>query len=83
MIAAKKVASSDVSHVVTRHNWTSGRHYSMYAHTETMTNLLAERTGQTISSGTGTQILAPQVSKLQESGCDQIFSETIICNQLG
>ena len=54
MIAAKKVASSDVSHVVTRHNWTSGRHYSMYDHTETMTNLLAERTGQTISSGTGT-----------------------------
>ena len=30
-----------------------------------------------ISSGTGTQILDPQVSKLQESGCDQIFSETI------
>ena len=24
MIAAKKVATSDVSHVVTRHNWTSG-----------------------------------------------------------
>ena len=54
MIAAKKGASSDVSHVVTRHNWTSGRHYSMYDHTETMTNLLAERTGQTISTGTGT-----------------------------
>ena len=30
-----------------------------------------------ISSGTGTQVLDPQVSKLQESGCDQIFSETI------
>ena len=30
-----------------------------------------------ISSSTGTQILDPQVSKLQESGCDQIFSETI------
>ena len=28
MIAAKKVATSDVSHVVTRHNWTSSRHYS-------------------------------------------------------
>ena len=54
MIAAKKVATSDVSHVITRHNWTSGRHYSMYDHTETMTNLLAERTGQTISTGTGT-----------------------------
>ena len=30
-----------------------------------------------ISSSTGTQILDPQISKLQESGCDQIFSETI------
>ena len=30
-----------------------------------------------ISSGKGTQVLDPQVSKLQESGCDQIFSETI------
>ena len=30
-----------------------------------------------ISSGTGTQILDPQISKLEESGCDQIFSETI------
>jgi len=30
-----------------------------------------------ISSGTGTQILDPQVEKLKESGCDQIFSETI------
>ena len=30
-----------------------------------------------ISSGKGSQILDPQVSKLQESGCDQIFSETI------
>ena len=30
-----------------------------------------------ISSSTGSQILDPQVSKLQESGCDQIFSETI------
>ena len=28
-------------------------------------------------SGKGSQILDPQVSKLQESGCDQIFSETI------
>ena len=26
MIAAKKVAASDVSHVITRHNWTTGRH---------------------------------------------------------
>ena len=30
-----------------------------------------------ISSSTGTQILEPQVQKLKESGCDQIFSETI------
>ena len=30
-----------------------------------------------ISSSTGTQQLDPQVAKLQESGCDQIFSETI------
>ena len=30
-----------------------------------------------ISSSTGTQVLDPQISKLQESGCDQIFSETI------
>ena len=30
-----------------------------------------------ISSKTGTQILDPQVEKLKESGCDQIFSETI------
>jgi len=30
-----------------------------------------------ISSGTGTQILDPQVEKLKESGVDQIFSETI------
>ena len=30
-----------------------------------------------ISSSTGTQILDPQEQKLKESGCDQIFSETI------
>ena len=30
-----------------------------------------------ISSSTGTQVLDPQVAKLKESGCDQIFSETI------
>ena len=30
-----------------------------------------------ISSGTGTQTLDPQVQKLQESGVDQLFSETI------
>ena len=30
-----------------------------------------------ISSSRGTQVLDPQVSKLKESGCNQIFSETI------
>ena len=30
-----------------------------------------------ISSTSGTQILDPQVEKLKQSGCDQIFSETI------
>tara|TARA_B100000287_G_scaffold407966_1_gene433885 strand:- start:61 stop:678 length:618 start_codon:yes stop_codon:yes gene_type:complete len=30
-----------------------------------------------VSSSTGSQILDPQVEKLKESGCDQIFSETI------
>ena len=30
-----------------------------------------------ISSGTGTQILDPQIEKLKQSGVDQIFSETI------
>ena len=30
-----------------------------------------------ISSASGTQILDPQVEKLKQSGCDQIFSETI------
>ena len=30
-----------------------------------------------ISSTSGTQILDPQVEKLNQSGCDQIFSETI------
>jgi len=56
MIAAKKVAASDVSHVVTRHNWTTGRHYSMYKDTDTFSNLISTRTSQTLAntSGTGT-----------------------------
>jgi len=56
MIAAKKVAASDVSHVITRHNWTTGRHYSMYKDTETFSNLISTRTSQTLAntSGTGT-----------------------------
>ena len=54
MIAAKKVSSSDISHVVTRHNWTSGRVYQMYKDTETHSNLIASRTGQTVSNAGGT-----------------------------
>jgi len=56
MIAAKKVASSDVSHVITRHNWTTGRHYAMYKDTDTFSNLISTRTSQTLAntSGTGT-----------------------------
>ena len=56
MIAAKKVGSADVSHVVTRHNWTSGRHYSMFKDTEVLSELLSTRTAQTLAntSGTGT-----------------------------
>ena len=30
-----------------------------------------------ISSKTGTQIVEPQIEKLKESGCDQIFAEAI------
>jgi len=54
MIAAKKVSSSDISHVVTRHNWTSGRVYQMYKDTDTHSNLIASRTGQTVSNAGGT-----------------------------
>jgi len=54
MIAAKKVSSSDISHVVTRHNWTSGRVYQMYKDTETHSNLISSRTGQTVSNAGGT-----------------------------
>ena len=54
MIAAKKITSSDVSHVVTRHNWTSGRHYAMYKDTDTHSNLISTRTGQTLSNAGGT-----------------------------
>ena len=33
MIAAKKVTSADVKHVITRHNWQSNTAYTAYAHT--------------------------------------------------
>jgi len=56
MIAAKKVGSADVSHVVTRHNWTTGQHYSMFKDTGVLSELLSTRTSQTLAntSGTGT-----------------------------
>jgi hypothetical protein len=54
MIAAKKVASSDVSHVITRHNWTTGQHYAMYKDTETFSNLISTRTSQTLANTAGT-----------------------------
>ena len=52
MIAAKKVASSDVSHVITRNNWTSGRYYAMYDDTETFSDLISSRASQDVYSGT-------------------------------
>lgn len=51
MIAAKKIASSDVSHVIPRNNWTSGRYYSMYDHTETFSDLISERASQDVYNG--------------------------------
>lgn len=38
MIAMKKVSSSDVSHGLTRHDWTSGTSYDEYAHDYSATN---------------------------------------------
>jgi len=38
MIAMKKVSSSDVSHGLTRHNWTSGTSYDEYAHDYSSSN---------------------------------------------
>ena len=51
MIAAKKVASSDVSHVITRNNWTSGRYYAMYDDTETFGDLTSSRAAQDVYTG--------------------------------
>ena len=51
MIAAKKVASSDVSHVITRNNWTSGRYYAMYDETETFGDLISSRASQDVYTG--------------------------------
>ena len=52
MIAAKKVASSDVSHVIARNNWTSGRYYSMYDDTVKFSLLTASQASQNVNSGT-------------------------------
>ena len=54
MIAAKKVAASDVSHVITRHNWTTGRHYAMFKDTDTFSNMISTRTSQTLANTAGT-----------------------------
>jgi len=51
MIAAKKVASSDVSHVIGRNNWTSGRYYAMYDDTETFGDLTSSRAAQDVYTG--------------------------------
>ena len=51
MIAAKKVASSDVSHVIARNNWTSGRYYSMYDDTTKFSLLTASQASQDVYTG--------------------------------
>ena len=51
MIAAKKVASSDVSHVIARNNWTSGRYYSMYDDTVKFSLLTASQASQNVYTG--------------------------------
>ena len=51
MIAAKKVASSDVSHVIARNNWTSGRYYSMYDDTVKFSLMNTNQTSQDVYTG--------------------------------
>ena len=51
MIAAKKVASSDVSHVIARNNWTSGRYYSMFDDTIKFSLLTASQASQPVYTG--------------------------------
>ena len=51
MIAAKKVASSDVSHVIARNNWTSGRYYSMYDDTVKFSLLNSSQASQDVYTG--------------------------------
>ena len=51
MIAAKKVASSDVSHVIARNNWTSGNYYSMYDDTIKFGLMNSSQTNQDVYTG--------------------------------
>ena len=51
MIAAKKVASSDVSHVIARNNWTSGRYYSMFDDTIKFSLLTVSQASQNVYTG--------------------------------
>lgn len=51
MIAAKKVASSDVSHVIARNNWTSGRYYSMFDDTVKFSSLTSSQASQPVYTG--------------------------------
>ena len=51
MIAAKKVASSDVSHVIARNNWISGRYYSMYDDTVKFSLMNSNQTSQDVYTG--------------------------------
>ena len=51
MIAAKKVASSDVSHVIARNNWTSGRYYSMFDDTVKFSLMNSSQTNQDVYTG--------------------------------
>ena len=46
MIAAKRIGSADVSHVVPRYNWTSGQNYFAYTHAN---NTLFDQTFYTIT----------------------------------
>ncbi len=47
MIAAKRIGSADVSHVVPRYNWTSGQNYFAYTHAN---NTLFDQTFYTITA---------------------------------
>jgi hypothetical protein len=62
MIAAKKVASSDVSHVIARNDYVSGRYYSMYDDTIKFSLLNSTQTNQDVwdqTLGTPADATAP------------------------